>query len=312
MKPLNQIGILRDLPALSRYVFWDVRGDAAAVRAALGELQAWADGLNAVVALGEPLVQALGTPSPVHAPQVPGLRSFPAITGPHGELPRTPHALCLWLRAEEQGDLIKASREIAARIEPALQRTQVIDCFRHGYDGKGVVRDLTGYEDGTENPSGDKARRAAIADGMGAGLDGGSYFAVQQWLHDMPAFARMSALQKDHMIGRRLSNNEELEDAPESAHVKRTAQENFEPQAFILRRNMPWWQVQADGSDAVGAVFAGFGCSFDAFEQQMRRMSGEEDGIVDGLFQISRPITNSYYWCPPMQDGALDLSVLGV
>ena len=61
MKPLNQIGILRDLPALSRYVFWDVRGDAAAVRAALGELQAWADGLNAVVALGEPLVQALGT-----------------------------------------------------------------------------------------------------------------------------------------------------------------------------------------------------------------------------------------------------------
>ena len=44
----------------------------------------------------------------------------------------------------------------------------------------------------------------------------------------------------------------------------------------------------------------------------MRRMSGEEDGIVDGLFQISRPITNSYYWCPPMKDGALDLSVLGV
>ena len=28
--------------------------------------------------------------------------------------------------------------------------------------------------------------------------------------------------------------------APESAHVKRTAQESFSPEAFVLRRSMPW------------------------------------------------------------------------
>ena len=305
MKPLHQPGILQSLPAVSRYQFWNIRGDAAAVRKAVVALQNWADGIHAVVCIGEPLALALGA-------KVAGLRSFPSIKGPNGELPLTPHALCLWLRGAEQGDLLKASREAAAFLQPAFSRVQVIDCFRHGWNGKDVVRDLTGYEDGTENPKDDDAVNAAIVQGQRAGLNGGSYLAVQQWVHDMAAFARMSALQKDHMIGRRLSDNEELDDAPESAHVKRTAQESFTPEAFILRRNMPWWQVQADGSDAEGTFFAGFGCSFDAFEAQMRRMAGEEDGIVDGLFQMSKPVTNGYYWCPPMKGEGLDLSAIGL
>ncbi|MEG0922332.1 MAG: Dyp-type peroxidase [Comamonas sp.] len=303
--PLNQAGILQALPVVSRYMFWDLRGDAAAARAALAQLQAWADGDKAVVCVGEPLAQLLGV-------QIAGLKSFPEIKGPSGPLPLTPHALCLWLRGGEQGDVLQSARTAAAFLKPAFACVKVVDCFRHGLHDEGAVRDLTGYEDGTENPKDEAATHAAIADGMGAGLDGGSYFAVQQWLHDMAAFERMSALQKDHMIGRRLSDNEELDDAPESAHVKRTAQESFEPEAFILRRNMPWWQVQADGSDTVGAIFAGFGRSFYAFEAQMRRMAGEDDGIADGLFRMSQPITNSYYWCPPMQGGKLDLRALGL
>jgi putative iron-dependent peroxidase len=37
-------------------------------------------------------------------------------------------------------------------------------------------------------------------------------------------------------------------------------------------------------------------------------MSGLEDGIVDGLYRISTPLTGGYYWCPPLKDGRLDLS----
>jgi putative iron-dependent peroxidase len=53
----------------------------------------------------------------------------------------------------------------------------------------------------------------------------------------------MSTTEQDHAVGRRRSDNEELDDAPESAHVKRTAQESFEPEAFVVRRSMPWWSV---------------------------------------------------------------------
>jgi putative iron-dependent peroxidase len=99
-----------------------------------------------------------------------------------------------------------------------------------------------------------------------------------------------------------------MDDAPPSAHVKRTAQESFEPEAFVVRRSMPW----ADGARA-GLVFVAFGHSFDAFEAQMRRMVGEEDGITDALFGFTRPLTGAYFWCPPVgAAGRLDLRALGI
>jgi len=103
------------------------------------------------------------------------------------------------------------------------------------------------------------------------------------------------------------SDNEELDDAPESAHVKRTAQEEFEPEAFVVRRSMPW----ADATQE-GLVFVAFGRSFDAFEAQLIRMSGAEDGVVDALFRFTRPVTGGYFWCPPVKDGKLDLTAMGM
>jgi putative iron-dependent peroxidase len=66
----------------------------------------------------------------------------------------------------------------------------------------------------------------------------------------------------------------------------------------MLRRSMPW----ASGSQA-GFMFSAFGCSVDAFEAQLKRMLGTEDGIVDSLFQFARPLTGSYFWRPPLLDG---------
>lgn len=39
-------------------------------------------------------------------------------------------------------------------------------------------------------------------------------------------------------------------------------------------------------------------------------MSGGEDGVVDALFSFSRAVTGSYYWCPPVRAGRLDLRAL--
>jgi putative iron-dependent peroxidase len=129
--------------------------------------------------------------------------------------------------------------------------------------------------------------------------------AVQQWLHDLDHFASLDADRRDNIIGRRINDNEELDDAPASAHVKRTAQESFDPEAFVLRRSMPW-----AGADQAGLMFVAFGRSLDAFDSQMRRIAGMEDGIVDAFFEFSRPITGSYFWCPPIRDGRLDLSAI--
>ena len=44
----------------------------------------------------------------------------------------------------------------------------------------------------------------------------------------------------------------------------------------------------------------------------MRRMAGYEDGLIDGLFKFSKPVNGAYLWCPPVQDGKLDLRQLKI
>jgi porphyrinogen peroxidase len=85
------------------------------------------------------------------------------------------------------------------------------------------------------------------------------------------------------VIGRRADTNEEISDAPAFAHVKRSAQESYDPPAFMFRRSMPW----ASG-DEEGLLFIAFVESLDRFERMMRRMVGLDDGIVDGVFTFSR------------------------
>lgn len=165
---------------------------------------------------------------------------------------------------------------------------------------------FTGYEDGTENPTDQAAVDAAIVSGKGPWLDGSSFVAMQQWLHDFDSFGALSAIQADNSIGRRLRDNIEIEDAPDSAHVKRTAQESFKPEAFMLRRSMPWSSTDTKG----GLFFSAFGTSVNAFEAQLARMIGDEDGITDALFKFTRPISGSYFWCPPLHKGRLDLRAI--
>ena len=38
----------------------------------------------------------------------------------------------------------------------------------------------------------------------------------------------------------------------------------------------------------------------------------KEDGVTDGLFRFSRPLTGAFYWCPALKGGKLDLSKLSI
>ena len=289
-----QPGILAPAPPLARYLFL-VAIPAADIGAALRELTSIADGNQTVVGLGRSLVLALGH-------EIDGLVSFPRHAEAGVEIASTPVALWCWLRGDDRGDIVHRSRLIEKALSGAFRVCQTIDAFRYG---SGC--DLTGYEDGTENPTGDAAIAAACVCGQGEGLDGSSFVAVQQWLHDFDSFEAMTSEDQDNAVGRRRSDNEELDDAPPSAHVKRTAQEDFDPEAFVLRRSMPWADERA-----AGLVFVAFGKSFVAFEAQLRRMVGAEDGIADALFKFTRPVSGAYFWCPPMKASRLDLSALGL
>ncbi len=289
-----QQGILADVPQAGRHLFFAIAPGANPARA-MRSLRDSVDGKATVVGIGESLALALGH-------DIGPLRVFPAISAEGFDIPSTPAALWCWLRGNDPGEILHRSRNIEQALAPDLLLTRCIDVCKHD-----IGRDLTGYEDGTENPVGDEALAAAIVCGAKPGLDGSSFVAVQQWLHDFDRFAAMTGAQQDNSIGRQRESNEEIGDAPASAHVKRTAQEDFEPAAFVLRRSMPW----IEGRRA-GLVFVAFGKSFDAYEAILRRMVGADDGIVDALFDFTRPVSGSYFWCPPMDGDHLDLQLLGL
>jgi putative iron-dependent peroxidase len=278
----------------------DERVDRAVLGELLQRLAATGQVAGVVIGLGPSLVAMLGA-------TVPGLREFKELVGHGVKVPSTPVHIWCWLRGDDRGDLFHTTRKLERALAPVFQLRHVADAFRHALGPSGHGKDLTGYEDGTENPTGMAAEAAAVVRGQGAGMDGSSYVAVQQWVHDFDAFEALSSSAQDDCIGRRRSDNEELESAPVRAHVKRTAQESFDPPAFLLRRSMPWQM----GAEA-GLMFVAFGKSHDAFEAQMRRMAGCEDDITDALFLISRPVTGAHVWCPPMRDGRLDLRQIGL
>ncbi len=288
----TQAGILANLPPFSRYLSFSLN-TVDELKTCLADLSDLVDGENLVVGLGHSLLLTLGR-------HIPGLKPFPVITSAAIDIPATPGALWCWLRGNDRGELFHQSRLLESLLAPTFRLEDCIDSFT--FDGN---RDLSGYEDGTENPQGDAAIAAAIVQGQGAGLDGASFVAVQKWLHDFARFDAMSSEAQDNTIGRHVSDNEEFDTAPESAHVKRSAQESFSPEAFILRRSMPWAKDMRGGLN-----FVAFGQTLDAFEAILQRMAGLDDGIPDALFNFTRPLTGSYYWCPPMRGGKLDLSAL--
>ncbi len=289
----SQPGILASTPLCGRSLIFRIDPEVDPRQALTWLL----DGFNpdwGVLGLGEPLIKALGS-------EVPGLRTFKALSGASCAIPSTQQALWILLRGQGPSELFDWFERIQSLTDGEFILDDAMDTFTYA-DG----RDLTGYVDGTANPSPEESPAVALV-ASGEGLAGSSFVAVQRWEHDLARFRSHSQTQRDFMIGRSIESNDELDDAPASAHVKRTAQEEFEPEAFMVRRSMPWATAQAQGLE-----FIAYCKSLEAFEQVLRRMAGLDDGIVDALFTFSRPVTGGYYWCPPVKSGRLDLSFVGL
>ena len=290
----SQPAVLAPIPAVARYLVFDPRVGLDP-RPALARLRDTVSPAGAVIGLGQPLVLAL-------AAKIAGLRPFPPFCGPGVAFPSTQGGLWAFIGGSDPGEVHDRVRALRATLGEGFRLSEEISGFRYR-DG----RDLTGFEDGTENPKDDLAVAAAIVSGKGTGLDGSTFVATQRYVTDLDAVAALPRASRDEVIGRSLETNEELAGAPPSAHVKRTAQESFDPPAFIVRRSMPWGGVAEHG-----LYFVAYGESLDRFERLLTRMTGSDDGVVDRLLSFTRAVSGGYYWCPPVRGGRLDLTAVGV
>jgi putative iron-dependent peroxidase len=286
-----QVGIFAVGTAAHCYLEFDARagiGDGTLVTAVAGlsEPRTTVGGVNLVIGVRPELwarVAPAASPAGVTGFNVP-------MVGPDGfTMPATQHDLWLWVAGAAQDLVFDVAADIIATVAPYAELASEVTgwSYRHS-------RDLTGFEDGTENPSVSEAVQTVIVPAGQPGA-GASVLLVQQWAHDAQAWNALGSAGQERAMGRTKAESVEFDEAemPADAHVARTVIENDGQELEIFRRNTPYGTVSEHGT-----MFVGFSVDQARLRRMLARMSGVEDGVRDALTRYTTPLTGAYYIVP--------------
>jgi putative iron-dependent peroxidase len=286
---LPQPGIFAVGTSSHAYLELDLLVDAdpvAAVRvlAHLAERETTMGATNLVVGV-RPEVWTEVSPGTMPA----GLSGFEAgVVGSDGfTMPATQHDLALWFAAAAYDVVFDATLDAVRRLAPHAVLVSEVRGWSYHRD-----RDLTGFEDGTENPTLASAPRFALVPEGSPGA-GGSVLLLQQWVHDAASWWALGDDVQGQVIGRTKTDSIELDPKPETSHAARTDQDDF---GHVLRRNTAYGTVSDHGT-----MFVGFASSKEPLHAMLESMAGV-GGPRDALTRYTTPLTGSYYWVPPTSD----------
>src|SRR5271169_1133209 len=205
----------------------------------------------------------------------------------------TPGDLMLHIRAKRVDLCFELATQIMTRLGGAVSPVDEVHGFRYFDD-----RDLIGFVDGTENPTGQAAINAAYVGAEDAVFAGGTYVIVQKYLHDLAGWNALSTETQERIIGRTKLSDIELDDAvkPTYAHNALTTIVEDGKEIKILRDNMPFGRA-AEGE--FGTYFIGYSRSPRTIEQMLDNMFiGRPPGNYDRILDFSRAITGSLFFAP--------------
>ncbi|BAK82633.1 Dyp-type peroxidase [Komagataeibacter medellinensis] len=226
------------------------------------------------------------------APRPRELHPFAEINGVH-YAPSTPGDLLFHIRATRMDLCFELAANIVSRLEGVARVEDEVHGFKY-FD----ERDLLGFVDGTENPSGQAARDATLIGEEDAAFSGGSYVIVQKYLHDLKKWDAIPTEVQEHIIGRKKVSDIELSEAakPSYAHNVLTNIEENGQQLQILRDNMPFGKV---GSGEFGTYFIGYACSPARIEQMLQNMFvGKPPGNYDRILDVSTAVGGTLFFIP--------------
>jgi putative iron-dependent peroxidase len=258
---------------------------AVALIAGLREPRTTIGGVNLVAGFRPELWAAV---APSSAPE--GVSGFnEALVGPTGyTMPATQHDVVMWLTGAAYDVIFDLSRGIVARLAGCARLAHEMVGWPYHRD-----LDLTGFMDGTENPTVVEATSVAIIP-PGSPGEGGSVLLLQQWEHDAGIWEGLAVADQERVIGRRKADSVELDPRPPGSHVSRTDQELF---GQIFRRNIGYGSVGVHGT-----IFVGFSAEQSRLDAMLRSMLGLGDGPPDELTRFTRPLTGAYYFIPSTDD----------
>jgi porphyrinogen peroxidase len=245
-------------------------------------------GLSCVMGIGSDAWDRLfGTPRPAK------LHPFREIRSGSRHAVATPGDLLFHIRARRMDLCFELATQIMARIGDAVSPVDEIHGFRYFDD-----RDLIGFVDGTENPTGQEAVDAVVIGDEDPKFCGGSYVIVQKYLHDLKGWNALSTEAQERIIGRTKLSDIELDEAvkPTSSHSSLTTIVEDGKEIKILRDNMPFGRA---GDGEFGTYFIGYSRSPSTIEQMLENMFiGRPPGNYDRLLDFSRAVTGNLFFTP--------------
>ncbi len=262
----------------------DRGGELVGAVAGLREPRTTIGGVNLVAGFRPELWR---TVAPADCP--PDLSGFTRdVTGADGyRMPATQHDALLWLSGSAYDVVFDTARGAVTALDGLARVGDETSSWPYRHD-----RDLTGFVDGTENPSlVDAPGIALVPDGRpGAG---GTVLLLQKWVHDATAWEALPVREQELVMGRTKPDSVELDGRPADSHVARTDQDRF---GHIFRRNMPFGTVTAHGT-----MFVGFGAEQRPFAAMLDSMAGLTTGVRDALTRYTHPVSGAYYFVPSIE-----------
>ncbi len=153
-------------------------------------------------------------------------------------------------------------------------------------------RDMTDFIDGTENPKGeDREPVAIIPQGE---FTGGSYVLVQRFVHNLPAWNRLSIAAQEKVIGRTKADSVELDEVPPTSHVGRVDLKENNKGLKIVRHSLPYGTASGEH----GLLFIAYCYTLHNMESMLASMYGEADGKFDHMLRFTKAVTGAYFFAP--------------
>jgi porphyrinogen peroxidase len=246
------------------------------------------DSLSCIMGFGSDAWDYLfGSPRPAD------LHPFREIRSGARHAVSTPGDLVFHIRAKRMDLCFELATQIMARLESAVTIADEVHGFRY-FD----ARDLLGFVDGTENPTGRAASDAVFIGDEDTAFARGSYVIVQKYLHNLDAWNRLSTEAQEKIIGRTKVADIELDDSvkPTCAHNALTIIEENGKEIKILRDNMPFGRP---GHGEFGTYFIGYSRSPRIIEQMLENMFiGRPPGNYDRILDFSTAVTGSLFFIP--------------
>jgi putative iron-dependent peroxidase len=222
------------------------------------------------------------------------LHPFRPLVGSKHTAVATPGDLLFHIRAHRFDLCFELAQRLMERLSGHAKAIDEVHGFR-SFD----LRDVLGFVDGTENPSGQAASDAVLIGDEDPGFEGGAYVVVQKYLHDLPRWDALKVEEQEQAIGRTKLSDIELsdDDKPSNAHVAlNTITDEDGNERQIVRYNMPFGRV---GTGEFGTYFIGYARTPTVVEKMLENMFiGNPEGNYDRILDFSTASTGNLYFVP--------------